>query len=87
MGRLKFIAAILLAVNALGFFIGCMDTINARGSGHYTPVANGGLIWISDNRSGCTYETFSALMSPGYIVACELFRKRFSHDRIEKVFK
>lgn len=64
-------AAIWVAVIwfALTFFIGFLDsTVNQR------PIDP------NKTKSGCVYKSVVSYFSPGYMVACELFRNRFERE-------
>jgi len=54
----------------IGFISGACITIDARTNG----------------QNGCVYRSISSLANPGYVLACELFRKRFEYESIGKVF-
>lgn len=52
---------------AVAFFFGLCSTLGERGD-------------FKNPKSGCIYESWAPYLSPGYIVACELFRKRFERE-------
>lgn len=75
------IALIAMAIwNGIGFFAGLIDSADSRNLLHYVTNANGGLDRISDAKSGCVYRSFAAFTSPGYLIGCELSRKRFEME-------
>lgn len=81
----QFILLIFGAWNVLGFLIGGMDTGNERGG---TQQCTGsGPTWkceVVDIHSGCVYKSFASFTNVGYVVACELFRKRFEIEGVIK---
>lgn len=58
-------------VFGVGFLMGFFATIDAR----------------TNNQTGCVYRSVSSLANPGYVMACELFRKRYEYGNISEVFQ
>jgi hypothetical protein len=53
----------------------------------------GGVVTIAERGSyrdatdGCVYRSYASFVSPGYVLACELFRARFEKHSVLDVFK
>lgn len=67
----------------IGFFVGSLATLAERDSRTYDPKSHS---FVDSSLSGCVYKSAAPLINPGYVAGCELFRRRFSHEGIEKVF-
>lgn len=68
---------------AIGFLVGSLATVAERDSRTYDAKSR---TFKDSSLSGCVYKSAAPLINPGYIAGCELFRRRFSHEGIEKVF-
>jgi hypothetical protein len=72
----------------LGFIAGAVTTFDERNAHSYKYSTNGhgGLDTevIDISHSGCIYRSISALSNPGYILGCELFRRRFEYEGIDQ---
>lgn len=80
--KLMYVAAFMLCWNAAGFFVGALATVDYRNDHDWVDGR-----YVSTAKSGCVYKSISAFTNPGFIIACELFRKRFEIERIEQVVK
>lgn len=58
-----------------------MNTIHQRDSGHFEVVGDR-YSFVNNNLSGCVYKSLSSFTNPGYVLACELFRKRFEYEGV-----
>jgi hypothetical protein len=52
---------ILIGILSVGVIVGAVNAIFQR----------------NDGKSGCIYRSISSIISPGYVLGCELFRARF----------
>ncbi len=77
----------IMVWNALGFVLGTAATVIERDSHHYESDDKGHFKSIDDGRTGCIYRSYSAFTNPGYVAACEMFRKRFEIESLEKALK
>jgi hypothetical protein len=68
--------------NLIGFVVGIGVTWDERSGEH--DWHNGGQINV---HTGCIYHSASSFTNLGYVTACELFRKRFDYEGIDKAFK
>lgn len=68
------LAGIFLIWFAVGFVAGAMVTIDYRTDTRWDSAAKTA---VDISRSGCVYKSAAAFINPGYIAACELFRRRF----------
>lgn len=73
----------LLVWFGAGFLCGAMDTLDSR-AGSFETV-DGKLVRMHQ-KSGCTYNSLVSVLSVGYVASCELFRKRFEYEGIDKVW-
>jgi hypothetical protein len=85
--KAKIVFLALACMNAVGFFVGIVDTTTSRNSGHYDHNFRGGLDWVNDGHNGCVYKSYFSFTNFGYVAACELLRKRFEYEGIDKAFK
>lgn len=75
------IVALVLGVwNILGMTVALFNTANERS----------GCAWckpVIEPKSGCVYKSYASFTNPGYVFACEMFRKRFELEGIHSEVK
>lgn len=69
------IGIVFLIWFAVGFILGIMNTFDVRSNTEEKIPA------------GCVYKSAATLTSPGYIAACELFRRRWYVDGVQDLFQ
>lgn len=83
------IAIVCAAWFGIGVLFGAATTANERSDFKTECIPNnhGGCDTkvIDTSHSGCIYRSLSAILNPGYIVGCELFRRRFEYEGIDQV--
>lgn len=89
----QYLIPILLGLSVwsgTGFLVGILVSANERQQNYhwdYSVDEKHPQKVIEPGRSGCVYKSIAPLLNPGYVIGCELFRKRFEKEGIEKVFQ